>query len=290
MTTQTAAITKSIDPVFESIGRRQKLRGFRASLNGEPISTILFDTQPEAQLALDQAAYELASAPQADPPGENPLGDDEGDSAPQAVNWNSATSDASFPICTVCDTNDYPPSGFQPRVVCIACANAQHFELPNRFAAQQLATNEPPAEPAPPVDDGEDDNWGGFRRPLAFTRQSIAIEATMRRCHHCGADHRTWQCPEIRQRLMAEQSWKDIALGRELCRMRWRDFRAFVALLMSIPTAHLVIYAESYIAFLRSYNAASMVTTREVLGVWMRIIADEGDRGPAAPAVQLRAA
>jgi hypothetical protein len=37
--------------------------------------------------------------------------------------------------------------------------------------------------------------------PLAQTRQSQAIEQTQRRCHNCGADHRTWQCPEIASAL-----------------------------------------------------------------------------------------
>jgi hypothetical protein len=67
--------------------------------------------------------------------------------------------------------------------------------------------------------------------------------------------------------------------------MRWRNFTGFVALLMRVPTEHLCIYAESYIAFIRDYNPQNDVTTREVLGAWMRLISDDGDDGPAAPAM-----
>jgi len=95
-------------------------------------------------------------------------------------------------------------------------------------------------------------------------------------CHNCGADHITWQCPEIRQALFApdlEPAWKDVALGRELCRMRWRDFSGFVALLSSLTTnEHLVMYAESYVAFIRSYNVASDLTAAQVLETWHRLI------------------
>jgi len=116
-------------------------------------------------------------------------------------------------------------------------------------------------------------NWNSG---IAHTRQSVAIEATMRRCHNCGADHRTWQCGEIRAALFAPETaptWKDIALGRELCRMRWRDFSGFVALLASLTTEqHLIVYAESYVAFIRSYNVASDLTADQVIETWRRLI------------------
>jgi hypothetical protein len=193
------------------------------------------------------------------------------------VNWNSMADppegppiviveapdttppESAFPICAACHTGENPPSAILSNI-CVACANAKYFGLANRLEAAQLA----------------------------FTRQSIAIESRLNVCPNCQGVHHVQKCPELKQALLApEVSWKDVALGRELCRMRWKNFRAFVALLMSVPTEHLVIYAESYIALLRDYNAQCDVTITDVLGSWMRMISDAGDRGPAAPALRM---
>jgi hypothetical protein len=115
-------------------------------------------------------------------------------------------------------------------------------------------------------------------------------------CGNCQGIHHIQHCPEIHARLAAEpvsltdRPWYDVTLGRELCRMKWRNFQAFVALLLSVPTEHLVIYAASYQAFIRSHNTGSTVTITGILRVWTADMARGGDRGPAAPAMQLRAA
>lgn len=76
--------------------------------------------------------------------------------------------------------------------------------------------------------------------------------------------------------------WHDVALGRELCRMKWHNFKAFVALLLSVPPAHLIIYAASYQAFIREYRPDSDVTINQVLRAWTNDMRRGGDRGPAA--------
>jgi hypothetical protein len=54
---------KEITPVFEKVGKRQKLRGYRATFDGLSISTILFSSYRDAQDALDAFALdELAAA------------------------------------------------------------------------------------------------------------------------------------------------------------------------------------------------------------------------------------
>lgn len=234
---------------------------------------------PEGDI-LDVNGMRVARLVASDPPGENPLGDDEGDSTPSAVNWNSAA-------CVACHTLAFPPSSIFANV-CVACANARYFGLSDRFAAQQLATNEPPAEPTPPVDDGDEDNWGGFRRPLACTRQSIAIEAKLTTCGYCAGIHHVQTCPELRTHLRASDADWRIAVGRKLCAMFWREHAAFVALLLNATPDQLLTYAASYLAFIKDHNQRSDLTINDVIRSWSRLMG--GDRGPAAPAVQLRAA
>jgi hypothetical protein len=54
---------KEITPVFEKVGKRRKLRGYRATFDGFSISTILFRSYRDAQDALDAFALdELAAA------------------------------------------------------------------------------------------------------------------------------------------------------------------------------------------------------------------------------------
>lgn len=79
----------------------------------------------------------------------------------------------------------------------------------------------------------------------------------------------------------------DIALGRELCALRWQKFSSFVAMLVNAPEARLQHYARCYVAFVRDYNPESDMTEARVLREWQRLI--DGD-GPAAPALALRAA
>jgi hypothetical protein len=138
----------------------------------------------------------------------------------------------------------------------------------------------------PPGPNPEDDSEGDKTppdRPRAQTLQSIAIDARIKRCTNCDGAHFTWACPEIASALFAPDvaPWHDIALGRELCRMRWKNFRAFVALLLSVPSAHLIIYAASYQAFIREYRPDSDMTITQVLTAWANDMRRDGDRGPA---------
>lgn len=282
----------------KSIRYDRTTRDYAMYLDGELVG--FARTYHEAEVSLDQVAFDrlthgdCATATELDggavespagivvlqipldPPNEpSPLGEDEGDSVPSLVNWNSATATtAAYPVCRACGTNDYPPSSLVEQL-CISCANARYFGLTDRFAAAQRAMREPPAEPMP--QDDEDDNWGGWRRPLAITRQSQAIEARLATCGYCQGIHHVQSCPELRA---SDADWR-IALGRELCRMKWRDFKAFVALLLSVPTEHLVIYAASYQAFIRSYRPDSALTINEVLAVWTR----DMQRGQSARAL-----
>ena len=115
-------------------------------------------------------------------------------------------------------------------------------------------------------------------RPRAQTLQSQAIDARIKRCTNCDGAHFSWQCPEIAHALFAPEPapWSDPDLGRELCRMKWRDFRAFVALLREVRDhGHLVTYAASYQAFIRANRPDSDVTINQVLTAWAREMSGE---------------
>jgi hypothetical protein len=144
-----------------------------------------------------------------------------------------------------------------------------------------VAADPPPPEPNP-LGDEEGDSTPPDR-PRAVTAQSLLIEAKMATCSYCQGIHHIQQCPELRARLFAPDvaPWHDIALGRELCRMKWKNFRAFVALLLSVPAAHLIIYAASYQAFIREYRPDSDMTINQVLTAWANDMRRGGDRGPA---------
>lgn len=311
-----ATFTKSITPQFEQVGRKQKLVGQLGEIRDETgilIHSQSYDTKPQAEQALDDLVYDLLldyadrglvdTLPVAD------------------VNWNSAHIDPvtahtaqclanrlqtpayvvaqhghfliqddadlevyggradvvatyqpevadqppviAFPRCPACLTCEYPLSSLIPDL-CIVCSNARFFGLHDRFAASRIAA----------------------QQPRAVTRASMAIDQAAQRnriCANCQGAHFTWQCPEVARRLFADDtSWKDIALGRELCRMKWKNFKAFVALLLSVPAEHLIIYAASYQAFVRSCRPESDMTINQVLEAWARDMRRGGDRGPAA--------
>lgn len=131
-------------------------------------------------------------------------------------------------------------------------------------------------DPPPGFPDDDDGGPDGGGPPRAATAQSMAIDARVLRCHNCDGAHATWRCPEIARRLLAQPAtdWQDADLGRELCRMRWRDFPRFVALLRAVGAAgHLAAYAASYVAFVQSY-APTDLTIPQVLAVWGRILTD----------------
>lgn len=255
----------------KSIRYERATRDYRAELDGVLIG--YFATYHQAEEALDDVAYErlidgdCATAADMDAPiaaDDVPAGDPPSDPLPDpgpggpGVPGDERPPIAAFPACLLCLHTDEPPSGLVARI-CRACANALMFGLPDRFAAVAEAD-----------------------RRRAHTAQSIQIEARLATCGYCQGMHHIQRCPEIAVRLFAEPDWKDVALGRELCRMRWRDFRSFVALLLSVPAEHLIIYAASYQAFIRSYNDQSTVTITEIVQSWTRDMQRGGDRGPAA--------
>ena len=57
--------------------------------------------------------------------------------------------------------------------------------------------------------------------------------------------------------------------------MKWRNYRAFVALLLSVPADHLTVYAASYQAFVRSHAPESDLTINDVLRAWAREMGGE---------------
>ena len=140
-------------------------------------------------------------------------------------------------------------------------------------AAQYLADDDPPDIP----DEYPNPTPGGPPPPeFAQTLQSQAIEARIKRCANCDGAHFTWACPEIALRLFAPALWSDPALGRELCRMKWRDFKGFVTLLREVRDhGHLVVYAASYQAFIRSHRPDSDLTITQVLTAWAREMSGE---------------
>lgn len=127
----------------------------------------------------------------------------------------------------------------------------------------------PDPGPGGPGVPGDDRPRSTNPAPKRFDLQTMLAMQRQGLCLNCKGEHRTWQCPEIGDILFA-----DIALGRKLCRMRWRKFPAFVALLVSAhASGHLHAYAASYQAYIRDHRPDSDLTIAQVLEVWERIIA-----------------
>ena len=245
--------TKSITAQFETIGRRQRLVGFIAELRDESgllLFSQSFDTKPQAEAALDSLVHELLidyaqrglvdTVPVADVNwNSSPVACDPPDGPPaigDGPGEDNPPPDNRFPICRACHTGIYPASSMQP-AFCIECVNAMLHGLDNRFAATQVAQRN-------------------------------------RLCPNCQGAHFGWQCPEVARALFAPPAtdWKDVDLGRELCRMRWKDFPRFVTLLRTVGQAgHLRAYAASYVAYIETYGPASL-TIPQVLTVWGRIM------------------
>lgn len=131
-----------------------------------------------------------------------------------------------------------------------------------------------PPSPDPNPLGGEE----GDSLPRSVTRQSQAIEARISVCPNCQGIHHVQACPELRGHVRASEADWRIAVGRKLCAMRWRDYRAFVALLLSTPIEQLTIYAASYQAFIKDHNQRSDLTVNDVLKAWGRIISDSAAR------------
>ena len=163
----------------------------------------------------------------------------------------------------------------------VASATCNHIgeEVADEIQYRTLQADPPidiPQEPYPPTP-------GGPEPPeFAQTLQSQAIEQAAQRNRICAdpdcqGPHYTFQCPHIHAALFAPAApWSDPGLGRELCRMRWRDFRGFVALLTEVHArGHLAIYAASYQAFVASLRPDTDLTVEMVSATWQRIISGE---------------
>lgn len=190
---------------------------------------------------------------------------------PSTVNWNSMTDrataerlaealartiqmptyvieqDGRYMIQDDADLDCYFANTDPPRIV--------YVYAPDRHA-------DPPAPEPNPLGDSEGDS-------------------TPRACPNCAGAHYGWQCPEVARALFAPEPWADPGLGRELCRMRWRDFPRFVALLRSVQAeGHLDSYAASYQAFIRDYAPDSTLAISQIVQTWTRAM--HSDRQVAA--------
>ena len=117
----------------------------------------------------------------------------------------------------------------------------------------------------------------------AFTAVSIAVEATMLRCHNCGAAHRTWQCPEIHELLSGSAVYET----QELIFL-WSVSRALlIAKLTRLTAPQLTIQACDFAAWLNDQTHLDLPAT-SVLAIWEHMIAGT-DFPPrsAAPAMRM---
>jgi hypothetical protein len=293
--------------IFEKSIRYDRItRDFRAELDGQLIG--FYSSYHAAEETLDDAAYARLTH-----------SDDAAGDSDQDAHTGDDGNAVFGPACTTCDDDGDCPD-CAPVLTDLASAQrlaqarANTIKAPTYVVEQNnhylihddadLDCYDAGAEPSivgtyqpvasdPPVDDGPDDNWGGFRSPLAQTLQGLLDTQARRQCLNCGSDHRTWQCPEVARRLFAPDApapWHDRALGKELHWMRWHRYRGFVTLLLCIPAEHLIVYAASYQAYVRDVAPDSTMTINDVLRAWGRMMARDGGRGPAAPALVQQAA
>jgi hypothetical protein len=147
-------------------------------------------------------------------------------------------------------------------------------------ASWSTASADPPPDDGPggPLIPGDT----GYGSHAALALQTMLDAQKRGACLNCGQEHRTWQCPEIARALHAPEPWKDVALGRELCRMRWHNFNGFVTLLKTARDhGHLMTYAASYQAFVRDHSPDSTMTISQVMQAWARIMSGEPQRQAA---------
>lgn len=261
------AFDKAIDPVFETIGRRKKLIGYKATLNGEQVG-ILHDCYSDAECVLNAAAYELAdddTVPTTNPDADN-IPEGEGPSPLRTPQCSTCGDDGDCPDCC---PEVLPPILFCPLCMCVV----DHTDL-----AEWQCRNDRCLATYP-------DTAQLLTQSELLARRAIVISIAVGICPNCQGEHSIQACPEIRQAVAAPI--KRIALGRALCRLRWSDYRMFVTLLSSLPSSQLGMYAESYVAYIQAHTAASDLTAAHVLKVWAGLI-DPG-KGPAAPALRLAA-
>ena len=238
----------------------RETRDYAMYLDGELVG--FARTYHEAEITLDQLVFELmadgqfATATELDggQPDAYTLAADAGAFGPQAPAWDINNSE----YCPKHET-------WFGRMPCPEC----YTEARQPSADDDVPTDIPDEYPNPTP--------GGPPPPeFAQTLQSQAIESRIATCANCQGIHRTQECSEIRAHLFAPAPWSDPALGRELCRMKWRDFKGFVALLREVHAhGHLVVYAASYQAFIRSNRPDSDLTITQVLTAWAREMSGE---------------
>lgn len=247
MSTLTTLFDKSIDPVFKTIGKRRKLIGYQATLNGAQVG-VLHDCYSDAECALNAAAYALAN----DPPGDNPLGDEECDSCPDELR----TPTLYCPMC-LCAVDHVDAAAW-------LCRNDRCLV---RFPdTQQLLTTSQLIE-----------------------RRRVVIDLASGICPNCGDEHHPQSCPEIIQAI--DGGDHRLTLGRTLCRLRWRNYVRFITLISHIPAWQIGMYAEAYVAYIQSYSpVATNLTTADVLKAWAKLIHPDGPAAPAMRVVGERLA
>lgn len=192
-------------------------------------------------------------------------------------------------------------------------ANEYAFEAAAQIAVEAfdpIAQTEP-GEPAPPVDDGPEDNFGGFRQPvamdeavdLAYAMRGVPLPDEERYMHKTETAARVnWSSSPSAQLTAAdlaaalrealsrgvfglgardrlttvlarwdEQQAKPDA-GRAIFRQWAADRAWFVRALTQMDEHQTRRMADAYVGFLRSVNPATDLTTDRVLARWMREI------------------
>lgn len=190
-----------------------------------------------------------------------------------AASWAGGGTDDDTPVPTL-----PPPAPFVDPLPSDAPGDNDSVPGDERPRAERCACGAPATWEVPFSTNPHDEYFCDAHIPPGYIATPIAWPANT--CTYCDGAHYGWQCPEIARALFAPAEpapWHDADLGRELCRMRWQRFEAFCTLLRSMPHEHMISYAASYQAFIRSYQPDSDLTISQVLAAWKKAI----DRGAA---------
>jgi transcription elongation factor Elf1 len=195
--------TKTITPLFETIGKRRKLIGFRATYGAVEVGT--FDTHHEAEVTLDELVFELLSSGATATATQLDGGSDADECAAEVVGM----------LVEVAQTETAHTNA--PDCCCDACMRASYAylntlpSLPVDVAALVIRGDEPvqhSACVAEPIGQcyvcdaaaWQSDAYGpvcpSHSAVLDEWKEQQAIEARQR-CLLCGGDHSAENCPRI---------------------------------------------------------------------------------------------
>lgn len=216
MQTSPATFTKLIEMQFERAGKRTKFVGFIGEIRDESdvlIHSALYDTKPEAEIKLDALVREL-------------LIDyaEQGlvDTLPEPVADNSASTDlASAQIAA-----QHLANVIQSPAYVVGLNNSYLVQDDLDLACYGgigaiVATYQPQADDVP-TDNPDIDSTPGTYGPeqaRAYTLIGGQIEQTMQRnrlCLNCGGAHYGWQCPQVRDLVLAECTDVCLSCGDQL--------------------------------------------------------------------------